>query len=279
MLIKYLTSILIINFLITDLYPQTIQESEKYAENQFNSGNYFNAITAYRRILFFEPDQQNSEIFQNLSLCYFKLNDYKKSHYYNQLAYSMEKNDSIKTEIGLKNVFMYILQKEYNYALSDILALPIPTSKYLLKKYNFYKGVIFFLQHKFIESQQYFSLSLKHEDKRVQKKLDSLFLENKKISRKKPVLARYMCVFIPGSGQFYAGYPIDALNSIAISGAFLYLYFYTIKTYSFIDGILAVLPWFERYYFGGMDNAEELTIKKINNKRNVIYKQILEIYY
>ncbi len=264
--------------LITEFFAQSIKESKEYAEHQYQIGNYNNCIAAYRRIIFFEPDQQNSEIYRNLSHCYFNLNDFYKSHYFNQMAYSVENNDSIKTEIGLQNVFIYLLQKEFNYALSELFALPEPGSENLIKKYNFYKGVIYFQLNKFEEAQQFLKLSLINEDEIVQHRLDSLFHKNKKISRKKPLLARYMCVFIPGSGQLYAGYPIDALNSMTISGAFLYLYIYTIRSYSFVDGILAVLPWFERYYFGGMDNAEELTIKKINQKRNHIYKQILEIY-
>ncbi|MFC2136954.1 tetratricopeptide repeat protein, partial [Bacteroidota bacterium] len=134
--------------MITDLYSQTIQESREHAENQFQAGNYHNSIAAYRRILFFEPYQHDSEIYSNLSLCYFNMNDYNKSHYYNQLAYSVESNDSIKTEIGLQNVFMYILQKEFNYALSELFSLPVTESEYLTKKYNFYKGVIYFHQNK-----------------------------------------------------------------------------------------------------------------------------------
>ena len=63
-------------------------------------------------------------------------------------------------------------------------------------------------------------------------------------------------MIIPGSGQIYAGDWRNGLNSLLLTGGLMTLGIYTISAAGFIDGIVMVGPWYQRYYTGGFKRAE-----------------------
>ncbi len=272
----FLISILT-NLLFSGIFCQTIDETFQFANDQLQNGNYENAISAYRRVLYFDDQIYNTKVYANLSKCYELIHDYNKSHYYLDLAYSNTKNDSIKNVYVIKKTYLYILQKKFDYAMIEITNVKHGNSNYFKKEVNFYKGIIFFQKNDFEKAEQSFINCFDKKEKNKIEKVDSLFRINNKLEKLNPKAVRHLSI-IPGLGQLYAGYPKEALNSFILATALLSLYTYTIINYSVIDGFLAIIPWFQRYYVGGLEKTEQLAIEKINTERNTIYLEILSLF-
>jgi len=84
---------------------------------------------------------------------------------------------------------------------------------------------------------------------------------------------------LPGSGQFYAGSVKDGINSMLLIGGLYFAALQVVKYYSFWDGVIALFPWVQRYYLGGMEKAKKLTIKKAKEKRYEAYENIIDLTY
>ncbi len=47
--------------------------------------------------------------------------------------------------------------------------------------------------------------------------------------------------------------------------------------YKFIDAILSIMPWYQRYYQGGFNRAEKMAEKKRSINRSNYFNEILKI--
>ena len=135
-------------------------------------------------------------------------------------------------------------------------------------------GLYVFVWKKFDEAWESFNKMILAEDQMTIDQLQTLYQKNKKVDRINPELAMWLSI-VPGLGQIYAGDYEDAANSVLINAAFLTLYFQVASQYSLVDGMLAVLPWFQRYYIGGFQNAKTLAVKKKERKRNEVLRDVL----
>lgn len=276
---KFFLAAILINFLLSfNLHSQSIEETYQFGNHQLTLGNYNNAISSYRRVLFFDDGSYKGEIFSKLAKCYKLSGEYTKAHKYYDLAYFNTQNDSLRNEYILKKVYLYILNKEYNYAHIEILNAKTHENDYFRYKINFYKGIINFHKKQYELAHESFKSCFDVSEIEIIDKLNILFQDNKKIDNLNPKVARYLSV-IPGVGQLYSGYPREALNSFMLTTGLLILYSYTIFNYSLVDGMLAVLPWFQRYYLGGLEKAENLAKYKIEYEKNIIYTEILRLFH
>ncbi|MCF8363481.1 MAG: hypothetical protein K9G70_12755 [Prolixibacteraceae bacterium] len=85
-----------------------------------------------------------------------------------------------------------------------------------------------------------------------------------------------MSGIIPGSGQFVTGEVKAGLNSMLLIGGLYILSVHVINLYSFWDAAIALFPWIQRYYLGGMDHSKDLAESKIRSKRYSSYLKVLE---
>lgn len=260
-------------------YSQNPEQTFAHAQEQKLMENYENAISAYRRVLFFDSAKEFTyRAFYQVASCYEKTGNFEKSHYYYDLAFNSAKNDSLKNQIILDKSFLYILQQKPKFALMELASLKDSLPAHFQRQKTFYKGIIAFRDNKFHEAKNYFSSGLDSNKKVKSEKLDSLFLQLEDINNMNPKLAKYMSLAIPGLGQLYAGYTGEAVNSLLLSGGFWALYFYTASKYTLLDAILSIYPWFHRYYLGGFKKAGNLLEQKQQEQRNKILSEILELY-
>jgi hypothetical protein len=107
--------------------------------------------------------------------------------------------------------------------------------------------------------------------------IDTLLVINefKKIyrydKRYNPQRAYIMSGIIPGSGQFASGEITAGLNSMLLIGGLYLISLRVMHIYSFWDAVLAVFPWIQRYYLGGMEHSKQLATSKIQHKRYQSY--------
>ena len=127
-----------------------------------------------------------------------------------------------------------------------------------------------------LDAEKYFEQAVPSNDSLSRKNLHALFNENEKLKHKNPKAAKVLSMIIPGAGQLYAGDVKNGLNSLLLTGGFFLLFINTSIAYTFVDALVAVGPWYYRYYLGGYQRAETITINRVEMKRARIYRKMLD---
>ena len=99
-----------------------------------------------------------------------------------------------------------------------------------------------------------------------------------KIKNPKPKTAKILSMIVPGSGQFYAGDIKNGINSLLLTGGFIYLGVHAALNYGIINSLASASPWIQRYYLGGFKRAELIAEERLALKRDRIYQQILDVF-
>ena len=256
---------------------QTIEQCLAFADKQLESQNYHTAVKEYQRVLFFNSERYGDYVYQRLADCYFNSSQLSKAAKYYNLAYFVTDNDSLKNEILFKETTCYLLEKNFNYALIELLSLTDSLPEYFYNKQQFYLGVSYFGLEDFKLAQECFLNSIDSSHISAKQEIEAIFTGRKNLYRPNPKAALYMSLFLPGLGQFYAGDIKNGINSLALTGALFWLGMRTARQYAAIDAFMAVFPWFLRYYQGGYNHAQQIAENKRAMRREAAYRKILDI--
>lgn len=267
--VSVLFFLIIFNFWGLPLFAQTAEHLYALATDQCSQGNYEQSIKNLKRVQFFDEETRFPDVFQKLGDCYFHLSDFGSAFYYYDLAIIQNENDSVSNYCLSRKVACKLYNKEYNEALVELMSLdsePIPSFR---KDFDMLFGITYYYLGDFMMAQRYFTsvcLSSLHCS------ADSInyFLDhtNQLKKRFKPGTAKIMSMFIPGSGQIYAGDWKNGLNSFFLTTGFLAVGTALGGSLSFIDAAVIVLPWFQRYYTGGFQKAYSITSDRLANEMN-----------
>lgn len=255
---------------------QSIEQTLSFANEQVLLNNYNTAINAYQRVLFFDKQNLYPEIYHQLGNCYFETGNYEQAAESYNLAYYSIKNDSIKHEVLFKRTSSLLLANNYQFALIELFSLDDSLSIYFEQKKNFYFGITYFGLNQFDLAEKHLLLSIDDDYLQQKSELRELFKKNKKIDRVNPKTAKILSMIIPGLGQFYSGDIKNGFNSFLLTGAFVALYINTSLNFSIIEAYLSVFPWYQRYYTGGFKRAEINARTRIEEKRAVVYWELLD---
>lgn len=266
----FLTSIMLVIFFY-NANAQNINETLAYARSLSDEGMSEDAVEAYRRVLFFAPELTDS-IARETGNAYRKTANYDKAVYYYNIALHNESDLSLKGEIKFDIIQSYILNKDYMKAKLQLANMKYSNMDYSEKEFAFYQSITSFETDDYELSRESVLIFLGECDTT---KIESLFAQAEKNYGKNPETAMWLSLF-PGLGQAYVNEYGEAANSFLINSVFLSLYFYVALTYNPIQGFIAVLPWFQRYYIGGMQNARSLAKEKKREEKDRILKEILE---
>lgn len=256
---------------------QNTEQTFFFAKKLFASSDYEVAVTAYQRALFFDRGVYRAEAYHHLGNCFYELREYEKASHCYDLAFFSEKNDSVKTELVFKKTSSLLLSKKFNDGIAELLSINDDSPRYIRKKRNFYLGIAYFGLNETDISEKHFLSCIDSSDSSSRENLKKQFLRVKKINKRHPKIARILSTILPGAGQFYSGDVKNGLNSLLINAAFIGLGVVVAKNYTPFDAVLAVFPWFQRYYTGGIKKSEIIAIQKINEKRNAVYQNIMDI--
>jgi hypothetical protein len=275
LIIKYLnlSFLIVFNFLIfQNLEAQNLEETINFADGQFKSGNYTTALKTYQRALFFSEGKENLYLFTQIAEISYYNKDYETAQKFLGLAYNQSDDASLKTELLFKKASCQILNKNFQFAIIDLLSVN-DTAQSIQKRLNFYLATCYFGLEDFSNAQTCFETCIRLEDK---EELLDLF-SKKKLLSPSPKKARIMSMILPGLGQTYSGDLKSGINSLLLTSGLIALGIHISVKYHPIDAVFAILPWFQRYYAGGYGNAEKIAVKKRQLKRNEIYTEILKL--
>ena len=272
--------ILIINFsVLCSLKGQTVSDVVQFANREFEQGNYAIAAKEYNRALFFGYEKQD-EISLQIARCYTELNELELATDFYNRAYRLSQNDSLKNEALLGNAFCFLLQEKYVLAISELFNLSDHPAKGQSIQAHFLKGIAHFgLQEDSIAYQEFVQTLEFNEENELNK--EQLKTEFEKVfkyhKRYNPKRTYVMSGIVPGSGQLSIGAVKEGINSMLLIGGLYLIAVGVIQNYSFWDAAIALFPWVQRYYLGGMDKAKELAISKIEAKRHESYLKIVDL--
>ena len=267
-------------YLISLLYTTTLtgqkkEESFQIALENFHSENYDLCIPYFKRIAFFESD--NITNLNYLAESYSKIKSYDNALVHYSLMYNLLSNDSLKNEVCFEMAKCYMSQEKYDYAEIEILNIK-EVNKYFKSRKNYYLFLIYLNKREFELSKNYFLNISEFSDSKINLIQSSFSHLEKKIRRTNPKVASALSMLIPGSGQMFYGNFSSGINSLLLTTTALTVFTIISIRYSYIDAMLSVFPYYQRYYIGGVINAinfaEEknklITHKTINNLNNII---------
>lgn len=256
------------------VHAQSISETLFIADQHFSNGEYDPAIKAYRRVLFFS-EQQAPEIYTKLAESYLKSNNFEKAIYYFNFTENAALTDSLKLEAGFRKVATYLIANKILFAKNELLGMPVVESDYFKFKTNYYHAIIE-LQQGNVEHAHVFLKEIFPET--IHGDLEKYLKKAEKKMKKKPLSAMVLSAAIPGLGQVYAGDWKDGANSFVLNALTTSLYIYVVYQYSILDALIAVMPWWHRYYVGGFMNAKRKVAHTNEIETNKVLKEILLWY-
>jgi tetratricopeptide (TPR) repeat protein len=270
--IVYIASI----FISLNALSQKKITSFETAIKEFNSGNYELSIPYFKRIAFFESN--NILNLKYLADSYQNTKSYDKALVHYSLIYNISENDSIKNEVIIEMAKTYILQEKYDFAKIEALNIKEINQTFTDRK-NYYLSIISFYLNDFESSKNYLLL-ISNLSASSQKVVNDIYKSALKSHlRPNPKVASFLSMVLPGSGQLYCGEFKSGINSFLLTGTAITVYTLISIRYSFIDAILGVFPYYQRYYTGGVINAQNMAKDKIKIKKMKAIKEINEIIF
>lgn len=259
------------------LKSQDLQGMADFARQQYKAENYKNAIQEYNRALFFGYTPRDGLLLE-LADSYFNLKDYEQSIIHYDKAYFSTSSDSLKNEAILGKSFSLIMQQQWMLALSEIMNLDTALCSQQTARASFYQGIACFGMHEDKMAETAFkNCLLQLHDSVSGAGIEEMFASIRKNEKRfNPNVARVFSLLLPGSGQLYAKEYLDALNSAALVGGLIYLMVNFASKVSIMESLFVVMPWVQRYYFGGTYKAAMLTGNRREEFRYARYSKIVE---
>lgn len=248
----------------------------RFAESQFQQGQYDAALKEYQRYLFFFGGADD-RVFHAVGDCYAKRSEWGKAEAFYDKAFYLALSDSSKLNELFSKAECFIRMSEYGMALTDLLGYTDSITGENYFRMQFYQGLCYFGLEEFRLAEDAFVRALGQGKDLEQNRIHQLFSERKKLYKPNPQTAYIMSMCIPGLGQFYAGDVKNGLNSLVLTAALAALGFHIALSQSVIDGIVIVVPWFQRYYQGGIIRAEKIATENRQERRAAQLDQMLEV--
>jgi tetratricopeptide (TPR) repeat protein len=258
-------------FLTLVIFFSNISFAQNYLEQQFDLAkklfdeeNYYDAITEFKRLQFFDSSNvylaSSDELIAQSYKQGGKFND--AIHYFTLAEINAKNIDEIfriKTEIVRVN----ILRRSTNNALR--LLDDLEKDKRWIDKsneINYWRGWAYIFADEWDKAAKEFSkISPGNELK--------LLCEKTNEEKYSVTLAKIMSVFLPGSGQFYTGNYLSGILSLGWCALWGYVSVNAFVDQRVFDGLMvANFLWF-RFYRGNLENAEKFAVEKnlrITNK-------------
>lgn len=249
-----------------------------HADLFLEAGFYEEAITEYKRYLYFNPSTELA------SDAYYKIaHAYKNQNRWDDVVIALRQaihtsaNDSIKQEREIALAATYIAAKRYS--LGEILLLKILTyteHPYLKQKALLLHGVACLYSSKWEAAQSSFDAYFQEQpEPTLQADIDTLLHEARNFSYKSPDDARGLSTLIPGLGQFYVGDYKNALNAFLLNGGLAAWMIYKLWHGYLGDAYVIYYFLFRRYYYGNRYHAQRLAQEYNENLDAVQVEKIL----
>jgi tetratricopeptide (TPR) repeat protein len=253
----------------------------EFADYLFESQNFYQAITEYKRFIFHHPESPiiNNAYYQ-IGLCYNYGKKYElaRDFFEKVLLLNTYLDNSLKTNAYLAIAKTYIDERNFEAARFELDEL-IKDKPSTASEFHYWKGIIYLHEYKWKAAQAEFKqitngkwLNLSQEfSPYIEEALHLPYLSEKQ--------ALLLSTIIPGSGQIYAGKVMDGIISFVFNASMAYLTMERVKTDDYLGAGLIVSIGLLRFYHGGRQNALQAACDANEQMNSRILKKIVTIWH
>mgnify|MGYP001120501772 CR=1 FL=1 len=256
---------------------QNLAVTQAFAEKAFLNGRFATALPALQRVAFFGSPSQKAINYFKIAQCYQATQNYALAQRHYRLCYALA-GDSLAREALLGQVQLWLWQGQYTAALKEITAVEAAFSGTERQRLFFYKALAYFGKQDFSACEEAFSQTFLADDSVSFAQVQDLLRNDRRLHYPNSRLAQGLSYLVPGLGQFYAGDFESGLNSLLLNGSLLGLTLNVAYTYTVLDALISVLPWLQRYYLGGVQNAKDTAHKELQNNQAEVYLEIITVF-
>jgi TM2 domain-containing membrane protein YozV len=248
---------------------QSFDIQKLHADSLFQAESYFEAITEYKRLLYFSNfEEYKYESNYKMGLCYKAGGKYDNAIKYFMIAESYSENidDSVSTEVQI--IRTNILRK----TIPEALALLNKLEKIFPRDIdsttiNYWSGWAYLIGDDWKKAAMEFGqIDESHPLKILS---DSINAEKYSVT-----FAKISSFILPGSGQFYTGNYMSGVLSLGWNVLWGYLTINAFMTDRALEGILIGGLLWTRFYRGNFQNAEKFAVEKNIKISNGAYKYL-----
>jgi putative component of membrane protein insertase Oxa1/YidC/SpoIIIJ protein YidD/TolA-binding protein/TM2 domain-containing membrane protein YozV len=247
-----------------ELDLNSIETSFERAENLYAENRYDQAITEFRRHLFHFPGDNRTDLARyRIGLAYLQSGRWTKGRE-TLAALTLEATtEEIRYRSRFQGALSFLSQDQVDQSkpmLRKLLSDPLVTeAEGRAAEVQYWLGVCALKQRQWVEAAGIFhwlgqrSGSMEYRD--GTRSLLRAAREGYQLPRRSPGLAAGLSMFVPGSGQIYAGHPWNGLISLVLNAGVGYLTVDAFRDDRHLDGGLLISLLWSRFYFGGIQNA------------------------
>ena len=253
------------------------------ADKYYNAQNYYASITEYWRFLFFYP--KHPYIFYayyKAGMAHAKLNEWEEATKLLSRAVKHTSDTGLRQRVRYQLAVTLLAQQKLDLARLELFKLANSKQTTIVTKAaTLLFGVVLTYQGNWQEATDAFTQvningSQEEEFKENMRNIEFLLEKlNRKPQKKSPGLAKWLSTFFPGSGQIYAGKPLNGLNALALNAGITYFLWKSAERRSTRDFALILSFLWYRYYQGNRLHAEEAAL----NANQAYTEQVLGQVY
>ncbi|MGE5364299.1 MAG: hypothetical protein ACM3SM_09225 [Bacteroidota bacterium] len=261
--IKYIFPFLLLLVFSSASAQGSLENCWQNAEKLYNEKQYFDAITEYKRLLFFDAGGKYTQTaMQKIAYCYKGGAKYDDAVEYmaRSLQLTLEKEE--KFRIRMEIIKLNILRHSTAQAMHELDELGKEAGAVYGDSVNYWKAWAYIFEGRWDKAS--YSLSRIGSDTpgyaaQLKKTADSA--DNRKYS---VFFAKLISYILPGTGQFYTGHYLSGFMSLAWTSLLAYLSVRSFSADRIFDGAITTGLFF-RFHRGNVQNADEFA-----EDRNII---------
>ena len=249
------------------------------ADDFFAAGYYDEAVTEYKRFLFFNPRSESlSPVYYRLGRACFEAGAVQAAVEAVHRAALHAPDDSSRAEYETKAAVFAI--SAGNYSLAEVILLRLcmeETSQRIRTRAAFFRAVACLYAYKWRTAREalaeYFTFQ---PDDDLETRIDSLLDRAERMKLKSPAAAMWISTFLPGVGQMYCGDWGKGVNALVLNAGFAAWVGYKLWHQYWGDAYVIYSFLWQRYYFGNRYHARRTAEERNDRLRRAAVKSVLD---
>lgn len=252
----------IIVFATSGTAEGTIQQY-RYAEQLFESGDYQAARREYKRLLFYQPDTEFTDVADyRIAQSYYYQNEPDRAERLFDEFLGAHPNSPFRFQSQLMIGQLQFDAEAYSLARTTLFELlHASADTEVAAAAHYLRGWCYIHTNDWnkaiTELRRADTLQIDTSRRKEARRLADTLLAETPLPHKSPQMAEWLSTVVPGSGQFYVGNVKEGILAAALSGTFIYLAVDAIRERRYVDCTgIAFVGW--QFYWGNRINARRL---------------------
>ncbi|HAJ80604.1 MAG TPA: hypothetical protein DCO75_12635 [Fibrobacteres bacterium] len=239
---------------------------------------YNEAITEYKRYIFFNSDSLSIDVKLTIADHYLHLRKYQDAKNTLVPILSENRNDTVGDMIRIKIAVISIAQGLLSDAELELVRVSsFSRSNQIRNEANSILFIAFVFDSRWEKAQAVLKNNPDFVNGYNLKKTDSILNICRHKSKKMPVIAQWLSTFLPGLGQLYSRDYLNAANALAISLITGYMTINSLYNGYYQEAILTDITLLWRYYNGNRVKAYNIAKTLLDNEDLAYQKKITDI--